>query len=186
MIVINTVFVLFSGIGGFVLLAVTCSKCGSVFGEDELIIDEAKAPTCTETGLTDGARCPVCGKVIKTQEVVPAPAHQYEVLPAVEATYYSDGSTVGVRCKLCGEWLVEPQVVPKKKIDFTFGDSNGDGEISIRDVTAIQRFLAQLNTLSEKQLGAADVNFDGVVDIKDITLLQMYFAEFDVVLGKQS
>ena len=88
-----------------------------------------------------------------------------------------------MRCKRCGEWLIEPQTVPKKEIDFTFGDANGDGIINVKDVTAIQRHLANYEILTDKELGAADVNFDGKIDIDDATLLQMYLALFDVVLG---
>ena len=168
-----------------------CERCGEVYVASEtipkiphtVVTDEAVAPSCGHTGLTEGSHCSACGEVIVAQEVIPALTHQYEIVPAVPATYTKEGSTDGVRCKLCGEWLIEPQVTPKKTIDFTFGDVNEDGKVNIRDVTAIQRFLAEYTDLTEKQRGAADVNFDGVVDVRDATLLQMYFAEFDVVLG---
>ena len=39
------------------------------------VIDEAKAATCTETGLTEGKHCSVCGKVLKAQEVIAKKAH---------------------------------------------------------------------------------------------------------------
>lgn len=171
-----------------------CARCGEVYVVSEtipkiphtVVTDEAVAPSCGHTGLTEGSHCSACGEVIVAQEVIPALTHQYEIVPAVPATYTKEGSTDGVRCKLCGEWLIEPQVTPKKTIDFTFGDVNEDGKVNIRDVTAIQRFLAEYTDLAERQRGAADVNFDGVVDINDATHLQMYLAEFDVVLGKQT
>ena len=65
------------------------------------------------------------------------------------------------------------------------GDVNLDGYVDIRDVTKIQKHLAQLETLSEAQLITADTNGDGEVDVNDATHLQMYLAQFDVVLGKQ-
>ena len=168
-----------------------CARCGEVFVQGEPIaklphtevLDEAVEPSCGHTGLTEGSHCSVCGEVIVAQDVIPALKHQYEIVPAVPATYTKEGSTDGVRCKRCGEWLIAPQVIPKKPIDFTFGDVNEDGKVNIRDVTAIQRFLAEYTDLTERQRGAADVNFDGVVDVRDATLLQMYFAEFDVTLG---
>lgn len=65
------------------------------------------------------------------------------------------------------------------------GDVDLDGQISINDVTAIQRYLAELELLSGEQLALADTNGDEVIDISDATHLQMYLAEYDVVLGKQ-
>ena len=63
------------------------------------------------------------------------------------------------------------------------GDVNLDGNINIKDVTAIQRHLADLGAFSKEQLAAADTNGDGKVDINDATHLQRYLAEFDVQLG---
>ena len=73
-----------------------------------------------------------------------------------------------------------------RTIPFVIGDTTLDGRIDIRDVTAIQRHIAELDIFSEEQLAAADVNGDGVVDINDATHLQKYLAEFNVALGKQS
>ena len=65
------------------------------------------------------------------------------------------------------------------------GDVNLDGRVDIRDVTAIQRHLAEIELLSGQTLALADTNGDGEIDISDATHLQMYLAEFDVVPGKQ-
>lgn len=60
------------------------------------------------------------------------------------------------------------------------GDANGDGAVNINDVTTIQRYLAELETIEGIYLRAADVNQDGTVDIADATAIQMYLAEYEV------
>ena len=57
------------------------------------------------------------------------------------------------------------------------GDANGDAEVDIRDVTAIQRHLAELALLDGVRLLAADANQDGELNISDATHLQMHLAE---------
>lgn len=60
------------------------------------------------------------------------------------------------------------------------GDASGDGSVNINDVTTIQRYLAELETLEGIYLHAADANQDGTVDIADATVIQMYLAEYDM------
>ena len=61
----------------------TCSVCDDSYTESIPMtahteaVDEAVAPTCTTTGLTEGRHCSVCGKVLIKQEVVPTIAHNY-------------------------------------------------------------------------------------------------------------
>lgn len=42
------------------------------------VTDAALAPTCTDTGLTEGAHCSLCGDVLTAQTVVPAKGHIYD------------------------------------------------------------------------------------------------------------
>lgn len=53
---------------------------------------DAVAPTCTETGLTEGSKCADCGTVIVEQEVIPSTGHKYDKL-VTEATCTEDGYT---------------------------------------------------------------------------------------------
>ena len=55
-------------------------------------IDEAVAPTCTETGLTEGKHCSICDEVLVAQETVPALGHDWEA-----ATFMKPKV-----CKRCG------------------------------------------------------------------------------------
>lgn len=55
--------------------------------------------------------------------------------------------------------------------DFEFGDLNYDGAISLADVTALQRYLADWDNLSTMQIYLADYNRDGTVSLADVTAL---------------
>lgn len=57
------------------------------------------------------------------------------------------------------------------------GDVNGDEEITISDVTLLQQYLADLETLDALGLAAADPNGDGIINISDATHIQKYIAE---------
>ena len=112
-------------------------------------------------------------------------------------SWYSDDSTIaqvdeygnvkGVSAGITRVYCVslEGNVVVECEITvYGIGDANLDGSIDIRDVTAIQRHIAELEVFTDEQIALADTNGDGVVNIADATHLQMYLAEYDVVLGK--
>lgn len=63
------------------------------------------------------------------------------------------------------------------------GDVNFDGNISIDDVTLIQKHLATLIELEVSQLIAADTNSSQSVTIDDVTLIQKYLAQLISSLG---
>ncbi|MEE0855948.1 MAG: dockerin type I domain-containing protein [Ruminococcus sp.] len=56
------------------------------------------------------------------------------------------------------------------------GDADGDNEVSISDVTEIQKHLCSLGTLKANGIKAADVDGDESVTIQDATLIQYYLA----------
>ena len=60
------------------------------------------------------------------------------------------------------------------------GDANGNDVVGVDDVSAVQRYLAELESLEGIYLHAADTNQDGEVDISDATNLQAYLAEYPV------
>ncbi len=63
--------------------------------------------------------------------------------------------------------------------DYIRGDANGDGIVSIKDVTAVQRVVAELEP-DVTGMVAVRGNVAGKrLNITDATLIQQYLAEFD-------
>lgn len=59
--------------------------------------------------------------------------------------------------------------------EFISGDANCDGNVNINDVTAIQRYVANIE-VTDFSFGQSDVDADGKISIKDATLIQKYTA----------
>ncbi len=59
------------------------------------------------------------------------------------------------------------------------GDLDGDGVLTVEDVTVLLRFLAEYDELTPEQLLLADVTGDGKVNVLDITAMQRIIAEVE-------
>ena len=65
----------------------------------------------------------------------------------------------------------------------SIGDVDGDGVVNISDATMVQKYVAELVTLTPEQLIAADTNGDGEININDATQIQKFIAELIDHLG---
>ena len=97
-----------------------CSECGETIGTPTVIKakghtevkDIAVKPTCTATGLTEGAHCSVCNTIIKKQEVIPATGHTEVKDIAVKPTCTATGLTEGAHCSVCNTIIKKQEVIP--------------------------------------------------------------------------
>ena len=63
------------------------------------------------------------------------------------------------------------------------GDADGDGDVTIIDVTLLLRYVAQMDvSISESTLMRGDVDGNGELEVIDATYLQRYLADMDVRL----
>jgi len=95
------------------------------------VIDEAVAPDCDDTGLTEGSHCDVCGDVIKAQEVVEATGHTGGTA-VIENETAADCDTAGsyesvVYCEVCGE-EVSRDTVPVEALGHKAGGAVKENE----------------------------------------------------------
>lgn len=109
---------------------------------------------------------------------------------------YKWGDTSTVTAKVNGkdaEFIIE-NVTPKIRryyVEYTFdatkdyisGDVNNDGTVNVLDATELQKYVAELSTLSDEQLAVADINGDGKISVLDATEIQKYVAEIITSLG---
>ncbi len=86
----------------------SCTSCG-----DEKTLDEAavghcivnvpgRVATCTESGLTAGRYCSVCGEVYEAQDIIPAKGHKLVADKGIAPTCTLSGVTDGQHCSVCG------------------------------------------------------------------------------------
>ena len=107
---------------------VYCTVCGYEISREAVTVDKTghtpealpgKAATCTETGLTDGERCFVCGTVLKAQEEIPALDHSFtNYISNNDATCTQDG-TETAKCDRCEETNTRTVEGSAKGHDYT-------------------------------------------------------------------
>ena len=102
-----------------------CVDCDKTYTETipatghTVVVDKAVAPTCTETGLTEGSHCADCGEVLVAQEVVAAKGHNTILVGANNATYFAAGYTGDEVCSTCGTVISKGKTVAKLKLGKT-------------------------------------------------------------------
>ena len=70
-------------------------------------IDKAVAPTCTETGLTEGKHCSVCNEVLVKQEVIKAKGHSWDDGRITAAPSCTESGVKTYTCTECGATKTE-------------------------------------------------------------------------------
>ncbi|MEE0061706.1 MAG: hypothetical protein UE295_12835, partial [Acutalibacteraceae bacterium] len=73
---------------------------------------EGKAPSCTETGLTAGTKCSVCGETLEAQKELPTIPHTEEAVEGKAPSCTETGLTAGTKCSVCGETVVKQEIIP--------------------------------------------------------------------------
>ena len=96
----------------------TCS-CGEektrsieAFGHTE-VIDASVAPTCAETGLTEGKHCSTCNAVIIAQTTIEKLQHNYGTEIVINEATCTQGGTKKIICDNCSEEVTQEYELSK-------------------------------------------------------------------------
>ncbi|MBR0230356.1 MAG: S-layer homology domain-containing protein, partial [Erysipelotrichaceae bacterium] len=73
-----------------------------------IVIDQAVEPTCTNSGLTEGSHCSVCGEVITAQEIIPALGHNWSEWTVTTDPTCTETGEKTRECSRCHETETEP------------------------------------------------------------------------------
>ncbi len=98
--------------------------------------------------------------------------HFMDVCPSLQTVIGPDATYVKQDGAFCP--ITHPAIEPKR------GDIDGDGNITILDVTFIQRKLAEIPLTIEFNDEIADVDGDKIVTILDATLIQRWLVGFKI------
>lgn len=149
------------------------------------VVIPGKAATTTETGLTDGEKCSVCGTVTKEQTVIDKIPEDHKHTPGewvvvTPAEVGVEGKEVK-KCSDCNA-VVEERVIPALEnpdADIMLGDVNKDGKITAADARLALRISAKLDTADEYRFVAADMDKNGKITAADARKILRISAKLD-------
>lgn len=105
-----------------------CDICRTITTETierlqhSIVTDHQIAATCTETGVTEGSHCSVCGTVLEKQEIIPKAEHTYA--PIVTEPTCGKNGTVTLVC-YCGGSHRDRTIFATEKHDFKKNGEQG-------------------------------------------------------------
>ncbi len=158
---------------------------------DELPTEEpTEAPTIAPTGAPtesptmEPTYAPTCAPTVAPSDAYSDPAYPFEGDITEEG--YCIGSYTDMSYYENNVSLNTKESVDKNKKELleiaynvrTAGDANKDGQVNIKDATAIQKYIAGLTTEADPDFSYknSDVDTDGQVNIKDATKIQKFIA----------
>ncbi len=117
---------------------------------------------CTNTGLTEGAQCVDCEKIVTPQTVVDALGHTEETVTGYDATCAEDGLSDGKVCSVCTEVLDAQETLPATG---EHNDGTGDGLCDGCNLNMTTDQAKADKILSEIQAPPANITEAGEIEL---------------------
>ncbi len=164
-----------------------CNKCNEqrVAPGHNIVTDAAKAPTCEESGLTEGQHCTVCDYKI-AQTVRPALNHDYDYV------WSADNSTCTATCKNDAKHTETATVsvvalsVSKTKVTYTYkvdfaNATMADQEKSVDGEVALVASIATIDAPAiANRVASHDYVKFGFYNAEATYTFDIYYSEVDV------
>ncbi|MBE5792210.1 MAG: leucine-rich repeat protein [Clostridia bacterium] len=175
-----------SDIGEYAFYNNTSLKSMTATKKHTAVTVPAVAPTCAQSGLTEGVYCSDCGEILASQRTVPKTDHTPVTDPAVEATCTKTGLTEGSHCSGCGEVYSAQEEIPM--LDHV----EGEWVIVLEPTSAANGLKEKRCTVCGNVIETeaipklrmpGDVNSDGAVDGRDLIRLASYLGGIDVEIN---
>lgn len=133
------------------IMYLKCTTCGDSYHDEIPVLAHtetilaAVAPTCAESGLTEGKYCSACNEVLVQQEEVPATGEHLYTVTIVPATCVSVG-TISFTCSCGDNYLYyDPEMT-----DHEWGEWETVSEATCSEAGLMQRSCTVCKTNEEK------------------------------------
>ena len=178
-------------------LVVYCTECQAELSREHKTIDKlAHTPgeavqenvvpaSCKAEGSYDlVVYCTECGaEISREHKTIDMTKHTIKIKPGKAATTEADGWKTYFYCAECGKYFADAngtreitwdQIVIPRIVTGKLGDADGDGQITVLDVTYLQRVLAGAKEKDATVEKLGDVDGDGDLTMIDTTKLQRW------------
>ena len=147
----------------------SCATCGKEQTLDETAMGHSVvhlAPqdaTCTESGLTAGSYCSVCGEVYAKQTAIPAKGHSSVTTKGYAPTCTAYGLTDGTHCKTCGLVLQAQEMIPATghACEYVDGAPKCEVGVVIPETAFFANFTQDTDRYSASVYGGVDYDESG-------------------------